>query len=344
MTQIAAELEPERPRRWRLYVPIISLALLAAIWSAIWFFGRAQVETAIADWRAQEALSGRTYDCADEALTGYPFRFQYRCTDLTIVHTNEDLRIAVPEAIGVAQAYRPTRMIFEVKSPGQIVYRGAEIANAEWSLLQASLSLSGLQFDRLSVVADAPVFTIAATPDRKVSGTATRIAFHARRMPEPVSALPLQDFDVAIRADAIAVNGGAVPWTGSLDGAVTGVPPTTRLSSAFWRAWQAADGEVELKNLTLTDDNTTLVSTGALRATPDGALNGEFDIGMATKDPATAGGDPTAAYFAMLTTAAGIFGSAATVNGVEGRAVELKIEQGAVALGAMQLGVLPRLF
>ena len=49
---------------WRLFIMPALLVIAAIAWSVFWFFAASQVDTKADAWRAQEAKSGRFYDCA----------------------------------------------------------------------------------------------------------------------------------------------------------------------------------------------------------------------------------------------------------------------------------------
>src|SRR5262249_32894129 len=66
-------------RRWVLLLPFALVALLAAAWTAVWFYAAARAEAEIAVWRERERQAGRTQDCASQSIGGYPFRIEVRC-------------------------------------------------------------------------------------------------------------------------------------------------------------------------------------------------------------------------------------------------------------------------
>ena len=64
-------------------MPVL-LLVAAAAWSAFWFFAASQVEVKADAWRAQEAESGRVYDCAKRSVAGFPFRLEVRCSGASV--------------------------------------------------------------------------------------------------------------------------------------------------------------------------------------------------------------------------------------------------------------------
>src|SRR5579863_1033564 len=69
----AASVPPPATSRWRLFLMPVLLLVAAATWSVFWFYAASQAEVKADAWRAQEAKSGRSYDCAKQSISGYPF-------------------------------------------------------------------------------------------------------------------------------------------------------------------------------------------------------------------------------------------------------------------------------
>src|ERR1700674_5124239 len=72
-------LAPRRRPLWRLFIMPVLLVIAAAAWSVFWFYAASQVDVSVDAWRAQEAKSGRVFDCARRSVTGFPFRLEVRC-------------------------------------------------------------------------------------------------------------------------------------------------------------------------------------------------------------------------------------------------------------------------
>src|SRR3989440_12410043 len=77
-------LAPRRRPLWRLFIMPVLLLVAAMAWSAFWFFAASQVDVRADAWRAQEAKSGRVYDCARRSVAGFPFRLEVRCDGASV--------------------------------------------------------------------------------------------------------------------------------------------------------------------------------------------------------------------------------------------------------------------
>ena len=66
-------------------------------------------------WRAQEAKSGRVYDCANRSVSGFPFRLEVRCDGATVTLVSQTagasaqapITAKLGEILVVAQVYDP---------------------------------------------------------------------------------------------------------------------------------------------------------------------------------------------------------------------------------------------
>src|ERR1700742_1294258 len=101
MTSMTLPSDTPRCRsRWPLFVMPILLLIAAAAWSAFWFYAVSQAEVKAEAWRAQEARSGRSYDCAKQSMSGYPFRFEVRCDGARVTLTSQTA-VAAPAPVTV---------------------------------------------------------------------------------------------------------------------------------------------------------------------------------------------------------------------------------------------------
>src|SRR5881394_4238679 len=87
-----------RRSRWGLFIAPVLLLILAAAWSGFWFYAASQAEVAADAWRAQEAKSGRIYDCAKRSIAGFPFRFEVRCDGVSVSLSSQTAGQAATQA------------------------------------------------------------------------------------------------------------------------------------------------------------------------------------------------------------------------------------------------------
>src|SRR3982074_3864853 len=121
-------LAPRRRPLWRLFIMPVLLLVAAAAWSAFWLFSASQVDVRADAWRAQEAKSGRVYDCAKRSVAGFPFRFEVRCDGASVALVSQTasqtpFTARLGEILVVAQIYDPKLLIAEFAAPATITDR-----------------------------------------------------------------------------------------------------------------------------------------------------------------------------------------------------------------------------
>lgn len=272
-----AETTPPRRRRLGLYLPFLILALLAAGWSAAWFYIRERARAGLDEWVATEAASGRRWSCADRAFGGYPFRIEIKCADFTI--DRPDVHASIGRLLVVSQLYQPRHIIAEASGPLRIA-AGPTKVEGYWRLLQASVILKDRGFERVSLVVDAPTASIA-NPGAATLDLASR-RFEAHLRPDPATPTT---FDLALRGDAAVIPG--------LDALVGGQEPAdiqvgVEVTEAddlparpLWgelERWRVAGGRVELRSLTMAKGARRADATGTFGIDGEHRPQGQLQI------------------------------------------------------------------
>src|SRR4030088_908127 len=157
---------PRRRPLWRLFIMPILLLIAAAAWSAFWFFAASEVEVRADAWRAQEAKSGRVYDCARRSVAGFPFRLEVRCNGASVslqsqtagqTATQAPITAELGEILVVAQVYDPKLLIAEFTAPATISDRGQQPSMVvNWSKARSSVVGLPAVPQRASIVFDDP--------------------------------------------------------------------------------------------------------------------------------------------------------------------------------------------
>src|SRR6478752_1248866 len=131
-----------RQSRFWLYGPFLLLVILAAAWSAFWFYARARAYAEIDTALAREAERGRTWTCTDRTIGGYPFRIELRCNALALTSTRwgDAVRIETGPALAVGQIYSPSLVIFELSGPAKATLPEGRTLDLTWTNLDASFA------------------------------------------------------------------------------------------------------------------------------------------------------------------------------------------------------------
>lgn len=281
-----AETYAPRRRRWPLIATAVVVVALAAGWTGFWYFAAGKAETALANWRASEARQGRVHACGQQAIAGFPFRIEVRCSEPTT-----ELRGAQPanfkarDAVAAVQIYEPNLMIGEVTGPLTITQPGvAGIFTLNWTLAQTSVRGLMPPPERISLVLDKLKVDFQDTGPTQPVGTAEHMEIHLRQPPRLPQDEPALDL-------ALRLTGGLVPPVPQL--ATTPVeadiaatlrglsdlspkPLTQRL-----RELQAANGRLEIKQARVRQGEILAVGQGTLRLTAGGKLDGDLNLTVA---------------------------------------------------------------
>jgi hypothetical protein len=285
---------PRRRPLWRLFIMPILLLIAAAAWSAFWFFAASQVDGRADAWRAQEAKSGRVYDCAKRSVAGFPFRLEVRCDGASVTllsqtaaqaATQSPITAQLGEILVVAQVYDPKLLIAEFTAPATISDRGRQTSMiVNWS--KAHSSVVGLPAvpQRASITFDdASVSRVDGLVQAPLAG-AKHVELHGRLAEG--SAL-----DRPVIETVLQIAGGSVqglhpllvqPFDADVRTMLSGLKD---FSPKPWperfREIQAAGGHVEIVQSRIAQGDLIAVAAGTLGLTAGGRLDGELQMTVA---------------------------------------------------------------
>ena len=287
-------LAPRRRPLWRLFIMPVLLMVAAAAWSAFWFFAASQVEVKADAWRAQEAQSGRIYDCARRSVAGFPFRLEVRCSDASVAlraQTAEQSATQPPviarlgEILVVAQIWDPKRLIAEFTAPATISDRGGPPAMmVNWS--KARSSVVGLPAipQRGSIVFDDPSIDRVNGPVQTPLARAKLVELHGRLAEGSAQDRPVIE-------TVLKIAGGSVQELHPLLAAPFDADVRTLLSGLKdfspkpwperFREIQAAGGRVEIVQSRIQQGDLIAVAAGTLGLSASGRLDGELQMTVA---------------------------------------------------------------
>jgi hypothetical protein len=287
-------LAPRRRPLWRLFIMPILLLIAAAAWSAFWFFAASQVDGRADAWRAQEAKSGRVYDCAKRSVAGFPFRLEVRCDGASVTllsqtaaqaATQSPMTAQLGEILVVAQVYDPKLLIAEFTAPATISDRGRQTSMiVNWS--KAHSSVVGLPAvpQRASITFDDASVNRVDGPVQAPLAGAKHVELHGRLAEG--SAL-----DRPVIETVLQIAGGSVqglhpllvqPFDADVRTMLSGLKD---FSPKPWperfREIQAAGGHVEIVQSRIAQGDLIAVAAGTLGLTADGRLDGELQMTVA---------------------------------------------------------------
>jgi hypothetical protein len=287
-------LAPRRRSLWRLFIMPVLLLIAAAAWSAFWFYAASQVDEKADAWRAQEAKSGRVYDCVRRSVAGFPFRLEVRCDGATVslrsqtagqAATQAPITAELGQILVVAQVYDPKLLIAEFTAPATISDRGGQPSMAvTWS--KARSSVVGLPAipQRASIVFDDAEINRFNGSIEAPLARAKHIELHGRLVESSATDHPVIE-------TVLRIEGGSVQEVHPLLAAPFDADVRTLLSGlqdfspkpwpARFREIQAAGGHVEIVQSRIQQGDLIAVAAGKLGLTAEGRLDGELQMTVA---------------------------------------------------------------
>ena len=279
--------EALKPRRrpWLIATPLILVLVLGAVWTGVWFFAASEAEKRMNGWREQQASAGRKFDCATQAVGGYPFRIEVRCTGATVElqDTQPPIAIKLKEILAVAQVWDPKLLIAEFTGPltvaepgpaaacGRLLVAGAgeraRDAGGAGTRLDRGRRAEARRRDGRQVLFDSKHAELHARvqygswPHNPAIDLAVKLAAAAAPTIHPMVAQPLD-------ADIVAVLHGMKDFVGK--------PLPVRL-----REWQAAGGKLEVQSARLAQAESLAHAKGTLALTQGGRLDGALQLTVA---------------------------------------------------------------
>jgi hypothetical protein len=285
MQEISSNPSP-RPL-WRLFILPALLLLAAAAWSAFWFYAASQVGVRADAWRAQEAKSGRNYDCVKRTVAGFPFRFEVSCEGARVslvsqTASNVPFTAELGEILVVAQVYDPKLVIAEFKSPASVAVPEQSPLRVDWSKGRASVVGLPAVPQRGSITFDdIAIDRVNSNSIQVPVARAKHVELHGRLAEGSVADHPVIETVLQLN-----------------DGSVQGVHPV--LAEAFnadiraklsglkdfapkpwperFREIAAAGGKVEIVQSRIQQGEMIAVAAGTLSLNANGNLDGEIQM------------------------------------------------------------------
>ncbi|MDB5632555.1 MAG: hypothetical protein JWR49_1410 [Tardiphaga sp.] len=286
-------LSTRRRRLWPVFIMPVLVVVLAAAWSAFWFFAASKVDETVDVWRAREAAAGRIYDCANRSVAGFPFRLEVRCSGVSVAllsqtagqaATQAPITAKLGEILVVAQIYSPRLLIAEFKAPAILSDRGQPAMVVNWSTARSSIvGLPGTPDSADIVFDDASLDRIVGSVQAPTM-RAKHVELHGRIAESSTPEKPVIE-------SVLQLTGGSiqgvhplleVPFDADIRTLLSGLKD---FSPKPWperfREIQAAGGRVEIVQSRVQQGDVISLATGSLGLTASGNLDGELQMTVA---------------------------------------------------------------
>jgi hypothetical protein len=285
---------PRRRPLWRLFIMPVLLLIAALAWSAFWFFAASEVDVKADAWRAQEAKSGRVYDCARRTVAGFPFRLEVRCDGASVSLKSQTAGQAASQApitaklgqiLVVAQIYDPKLLIAEFTAPATLSdSSGSSPMSVNWSKARSSVVGLPAVPQRASIAFDDPEID-------RVNGSMLTPLARARHVELHGRLAEGSALDRPVIETVLKIEGGNVqevhpllaqPFDADVRTLLSGLKD---FSPKPWperfRELQAAGGHVEIVQSRIAQGDVVAVAAGTLGLTAQGRLDGELQMTVA---------------------------------------------------------------
>ncbi|MFL6813767.1 MAG: DUF2125 domain-containing protein [Bradyrhizobium sp.] len=287
-------LTSRRRSLWRLFIAPALLVVAAVAWTAFWFFAASQVDASADAWRAQEAKSGRVYDCARRSVAGFPFRLEVRCDGASVslrlqtagqTATQAPITAKLGEILVVAQVYDPKLLIAEFTAPATLSERaGSPSMWVNWSKARSSVvGLPGIP-QRASIIFDDPEVNRVDGPMLRPLAQAKHIELHGRLTESSAPDHPVIETVLKIEAGSVQEMHPllAQAFDADVRTLLTGL---NDVSPKPWperfRELQAAGGHLEIVQSRIAQGDVVAVAAGTLSLSARGRLDGELQMTVA---------------------------------------------------------------
>jgi hypothetical protein len=287
-------LAPRRRPLWRLFIMPVLLVIAAVAWSAFWFYAASQVDAKADAWRAQEARSGRVYDCAKRSVAGFPFRLEVRCDGVSVALRSQSAGQAAAQTpitatlgniLVVAQVYDPKLLIAEFAAPATISDRTQQPSMVvNWSVARSSVVGLPAVPQRASIVFDDPAIDRISGSVQTPLARAKHVELHGRLFDGSPSDHPVIEAVLQIAQGSVQELHPilAQPFDADARALLTGLQDfAPKPWPQRFRELQAAGGHVEIVASRIQQGDLIAVAAGTLGLSANGRLDGELQMTVA---------------------------------------------------------------
>lgn len=315
---------------------LLLIVLVVAGWSLAWRTISGRVEAGIGEALAGSAADGVAIACAERAQGGFPFRFEFVCTDASAQPADGEWSARLARLQAGAWFYRPRRIEAGLQGPFELSAEGLDRpAASNWERGSAEI-VSGDDGPR-SVTA-AFINPVAQAAGTEVATDRTAFAVSPADNDEGSR--------IALQADRLRLPASeAMPPVDVVFEARTPIPPEALLGGDIDLSDGLSISDVELS---LETSATQAFAQGAFDIDPEGLVNGRVELYLVGIEnlPALLAALPREAGSAGNVLVGALLALAAPSEwqGRPARRIVIDIENGEVRAGALSLGRLPPLW
>ncbi len=264
-------------------VACAALLVVGGGWTATWFYAAHKTETAIASLLDQEAKAGRNYTCGSRSIGGFPLHVEVNCTALQARLAMSDRSTLVVDANSVrsvASIFSPSTVVTDFGGPVSITRSGqSATVVGNWSLAQLTVQGEAASPSRVSFVLDNAEFNRVGQGSDKPLLAGSRIELNA-------TAASAKVINVAARAIDVSIpDGGPItsrPFVADISAVLHDFAGgTPQMLADRLRDWQARGGHLEIASARIQQGDALATGTGQLALSADGTVEGSLRVSTA---------------------------------------------------------------
>jgi hypothetical protein len=263
---------------------ILALALVLLVliggYGIAWAWAARQATDYVKSLETADGETAPRLSCEQFGIGGFPFGFDVTCTNATI--QSGDVTFTVSGIKAAAEVYRPTHVLLFAQSPISVqdAFTGSS-TRVDFTSLQASARLDGWRIARISLVADAPVWTdtvFGDTPIAKSAKLEVHLIDDATKHDAEKGLATLAQFAKVEGLDAPVWN--IVAGNATFEGEITNLPDDVRTygDADLLKRWQAANGRYLISVLKGGDSASSFDVTGTLGLDSGGRTEGQVKL------------------------------------------------------------------
>jgi hypothetical protein len=263
---------------------ILALAFVIVIlvggYGIAWLWAAGQATDYVKSLETADGVTMPRVICERFGIGGFPFGFDVTCTNATI--ESGDVTVQVSGLKATAEVYRPTHVLVFAQSPVtlQDAFTGSS-SRVDFASLSGSARLDGWRIARVSVVAEAPVWTDTVLEDRPIA-TAARAEAHLIDEPAKHDA----EKGLATLAQYVKIEALDAPlWdiaqgNATFEGEITNLSDDVRTygDADLLQRWQAAGGKYTITSLKGGDSSGSFDVAGTLGLDTAGRTEGQLKL------------------------------------------------------------------
>lgn len=317
----------------------VGVFVFALLYSAAWFWGTARLKTELSGAIANVERDGKTADCANLDIRGFPFRVGMFCDKVAFEDPSGQVSVRLGALRSAAQVYNPAQAIVELDGPLELALPGGKGLKANWSLLHASARIAQPIPKRASLEGKDLRLAIISRSDKDVVQI-QNAQVHMRTVSEDVD---LAVSVLGMLVDPAIADGRVIPeFNLEIDVQVNnGVALATTKELDIRKLLLGQSGEIRVIGLQFTKGGGFQLS-GPIKISAEGLIDADLSLSFSEANKLGViiqGISPEIASYVTpsLTLAA------STAKAGENPKIEITIRGGRAAVGIIPLGQIPPL-